>query len=267
MCKGGPMGTWVLDLDGVVWRGDELVPGADAAVAALLAAGHQVVACTNWAQSPEVKRDALDRLGVAPFPVVTSAEAAAARCRPEEQVLVLGDPSLTEVLVAAGRSVRNVADLPDGVAVEDVDVVVVGACSTWDRSRVGMVADAVRAGARFVATNDDATFPTSGPAGPRLLPGNGALVAAVSVACGVAPEVVGKPSPAMASLIVARYGPVDVVVGDRPDTDGGLARELGADFGLVLSGITGADDLPVSPAPAWVADDLASLVEMALSVA
>ncbi len=261
------MATWVLDLDGVVWRGDELVPGADVAVSTLLEAGHQLVACTNWAQSPAAKRAALDRLGVPSFPVLTSAEAAAAACRPDEQVLVLGDATLVEVLRDAGLLVRSVADLPDGVPVEDVDVVVVGACSVWDRSRVGTVADAVRAGARFVATNDDATFPTSGPAGPRLLPGNGALVAAVSVAAGVAPEVVGKPSAAMATLVVARHGPVDVVVGDRPDTDGGLARELGAAFGLVLSGITRPADLPVDPAPTWVADDLAALVATALSVA
>ncbi|MFM7063378.1 MAG: HAD hydrolase-like protein, partial [Actinomycetes bacterium] len=145
--------------------------------------------------------------------------------------------------------------------------VVVGACSTWDRSRVGMVADAVRAGARFVATNDDATFPTSGPAGPRLLPGNGALIAAVAVASGVAPEVAGKPHRAMADLIEARHGRVDVVVGDRPDTDGGLARSLGADFALVLSGVTTRDDLPVEPGPRWVAADLAALVDMVLSVA
>ena len=148
-----------------------------------------------------------------------------------------------------------------------VDAVVVGACSEWDRSRVGMAADAIRSGARFVATNDDATFPTSGPFGARLLPGNGALVAALSVASGVAPEVAGKPHGAMARLIESRFGTVDVVVGDRPDTDGGLSVELGAKFGLVLSGITTAADLPVEPSPAWVADDLASLVAAVLSVA
>ena len=261
------MGTWVLDLDGVVWRGDELVPGAATAVDELLGAGHRVVACTNWAQSPAHKRAALDRLGVAEFPVVTSAEAAASRCRPDDRVLVLGDPTLGDVLRDAGLEVVDAFGLPDGAPAGPVDVVVVGACSEWDRSRVGTVADALRAGARFVATNDDATFPTSGPFGARLLPGNGALVAAVSVASGVAPEVAGKPHGAMARLLESRFGPVDVVVGDRPDTDGGLAVELGADFGLVLSGITTAADLPVEPSPAWVAADLASLVATALSVA
>lgn len=260
------VGTWVLDLDGVVWWGDELVPGADRAISRLLDGGHRVVACTNHAHSPRVKRAALDRLGVAPFPVVTSAEAAAARCVPGERVLVLGDRSLVEVLDAAGLETLDVHDWPDGAALPSVDAVVVGATSRWDRSRVGMTADAIRSGARFLATNDDATFPTSGPEGPRLLPGNGALVAAVAVASGCSPEVTGKPHRATAELLERRHGAVDVVVGDKPETDGGLARELGARFGLVLSGVTTAEHLPVDPAPDWVGADLAALVDTALSV-
>jgi HAD superfamily hydrolase (TIGR01450 family) len=258
--------TWVLDLDGVVWWGDELIPGADAAIRVLLERGHRVVACTNHAHSPQVKRAALDRLGVAQFPVVTSAEAAAARCEPGERVLVLGDPSLVEVLAGAGLEVLDVHAWPDGATLPPVDAVVVGATSRWDRSRVGMTADVIRMGARFLATNDDATFPTSGPDGPRLLPGNGALVAAVAVASGRSPEVTGKPHPATAALLVQRHGAVDVVVGDKPETDGGLARELGARFGLVLSGVTTSDHLPVDPSPDWIGADLAALVDTALSV-
>ena len=261
------MGTWVLDLDGVVWRGDELLPGAAGAIDALLGAGHGIVACTNHAHSPGSKRGLLDRLGLPEFPVVTAAEAAAAACRAGERVLVLGDPSLVDVLVAEGVDAVDVTGLPDGAPLAGVDAVVVGATSQWDRSRVGMIADAVRAGARFLATNDDATYPVHGPHGPRLLPGNGALVAAVAVAAGAEPEVTGKPYAAMAALLEQRHGPVDVVVGDRADTDGGLALELGAAFGLVLSGVTTRDHLPVDPAPTWVADDLAALVAAALSVA
>jgi HAD superfamily hydrolase (TIGR01450 family) len=258
--------TWVLDLDGVVWRGDHLIPGAELAVARLLDAGHAVVACTNHAMGPEVKRAQLERLGVAPIPVVTSAEAAAARCEPGARVLVLGDPTLVQVLSSAELDVIDVWDCDEGRVPSGVDAVVVGATPRWDRSRVGMVADAVRGGARFLATNDDATYPTSGPDGPRLLPGNGALVAAVAVASGRAPEVTGKPHRATASLLEARHGAVDVVVGDKPETDGGLAVELGAAFGLVLSGVTTAEHLPVAPSPTWVADDLGALVDTVLSV-
>jgi ribonucleotide monophosphatase NagD (HAD superfamily) len=179
-------------------------------------------------------------------------------------VLVLGDRSLADVFVGAGLETLLTADLPADGPVPPVDVVVVGASSDWDRSRVGLAADAVRAGARFLATNDDATYPVSGAAGPRLLPGNGALVAAVAVTSGVQPEVTGKPNPAMADLLLARYGPVDVVVGDKPETDGGLAVRLGAAFGLVLSGVTALADLPVDPVPALVGADLAALVANAL---
>ncbi len=258
------MGIWAIDLDGVVWRGAELVPGSDLAVRRLLGAGHQVVFCTNHAQSPAKKQAELATMGVPECPVVTSAEAAAAACRPGDRVLAMGDPTLIEVFAAAGLAVTDVFELPDGHPVEPVDVVVVGASTRWDRSRVGMTADAVRDGARFLATNDDPTYPVDGPAGRRLLPGNGALVAAVATAAGRPAEVTGKPHAATASLLVERYGPVDVVVGDKPETDGGLAATLGARFGLVLSGVTSRDHLPVEPEPWKVAVDLASLVDDAL---
>jgi ribonucleotide monophosphatase NagD (HAD superfamily) len=123
-----------------------------------------------------------------------------------------------------------------------------------------MAADAVRAGATLLATNDDATYPVTGPAGPRLLPGNGALVAAMEVAAGRRAVVAGKPHAPMADLLEGRFGPVDVVVGDKAETDGELARRLGARFGLVLSGVTAEADLPVEPEPWLVGRDLADVV-------
>lgn len=255
------MSTWVLDLDGVVWRGDRLVDGSDRAVSALLDAGHRVVACTNHAQSPAVKAETLARLGVPEMPVVTSAEAAAARCPDGSTVLVLGDESLVEVIAANGLDALDVFDLVEG-SVPPVDAVVVGGTHRWDRSRVGMAADAVRAGAMFLATNDDPTYPVSGPHGARLLPGNGALVAAVATTAAVAAEVTGKPHQAMVQLLRDRFGEVDVVVGDKAETDGELALSLGARFALVLSGVTQQDHLPVQPTPSWIAPDLATLVEI-----
>jgi glycerol 3-phosphatase-2 len=254
------VGTWAIDLDGVVWRGDRLLDGSAAAIAALVEAGEQVVFCTNHAQGAEVKRQQLAALGVPAAPVVTSAEAAAAACSAGSRVLVMGERSLARCLDQQGLAVVDVWELPDG-EVPEVDTVVVGACPRWDRSRVGMAADAVRAGATFLATNDDPTYPVTGPHGPRLLPGNGALVAAVAVAAGALAQVTGKPHAPMASLLVARHGPIDVVVGDKPETDGLLAQRLGARFGLVLSGVTSPEDLPVEPDPWQVASDLASLVE------
>jgi glycerol-1-phosphatase len=83
----------------------------------------------------------------------------------------------------------------------------------------------------------------------------------VAVASGVTPEVAGKPHEPMRRLVAERVGAVAVVVGDRPSTDGALARALGARFALVLSGVTAGSELGhLDPAPDEVAPDLAALV-------
>ncbi len=255
------MALWAIDLDGVVWRGSEPIPGSVDAIRLLFDRGDRVVFCTNHAMSPASKQQHLRAIGVPDCPVVTSADAVVGACAGATSVLVLGDPTLVDYLVECGVAATGVHELPDGSPVPPVEVVVVGAMPDWDRSRIGMTADAVRAGARFLATNDDATFPVIGPAGPRLLPGNGALVAAVAAAGGRTPLVTGKPHQPMADVLVDRYGPVDVVVGDKPETDGFLAVVLGARYGLVLSGVTAAADLPVEPTPWMVGADLAELVQ------
>lgn len=268
MCHAGRVQRWAIDLDGVVWRGPELLPGSADAISRLLDAGHEVIFCTNHAQSPETKQRELERLGVRPCPVVTSAEAAAAQCVVGDRVLVLGDLTLVDVFRRSRFVTIDVDDLPEDGPAPEVDVVVVGARSDWDRSRVGLAADAVRAGARFLATNDDATFPVRGSSGrPRVLPGNGALVAAVAVTADAVPEVTGKPHAATADLLVRRYGPIDVVVGDKPETDGALAVRLGARFALVLSGVTAASDLPVLPDPFVVGANLSEVVDQMVDAA
>ena len=136
------------------------------------------------------------------------------------------------------------------------DVVMVGISADFDYQAMTDAMRALRAGARFIATNDDSTFPDSA----GLLPGNGAIVAAVAAAGGVQPEFAGKPHQPMAELVRAKLGPSGIVVGDRPETDGLFARAMGYRFGLVLSGVTSSDDLPVEPTPEVVADDLADLL-------
>lgn len=257
------MAVWVVDLDGVMWWGDRSVPGSADAVRRLEDAGHRVVFCTNHALAPSAKADQLAAHGVPAARVVTSAEAALRRCVPGRPVLVLGDPTLVDLVRDAGHDALDAREVDGDAGVPDVGSVVVGGHEDWDRSRTGWAADAVRAGARFLATNTDPTFPSSGPNGSRLLPGNGAIVAAVAVAAGQEPEVCGKPHRAMADLLVERHGPVDVVVGDLPATDGALARRLGAEFALVLSGVTGPGAVP-TPAPDRVATDLAALVDAEL---
>jgi ribonucleotide monophosphatase NagD (HAD superfamily) len=144
---------------------------------------------------------------------------------------------------------------------DGVDAVVVGWTHRFDFDRIAAAATAVRAGARLLGTNEDATHPT--PDG--LLPGSGALLEAVAVAAGIRPEVAGKPHRPIVDVIGGRTSTVSWAVGDRPSTDGALARQLGARFALVLSGVTGPDDDPGTPAPDLVAPGLGDVVGMLLA--
>ncbi|MGE3620478.1 MAG: HAD-IIA family hydrolase [Acidimicrobiia bacterium] len=240
---------WVLDLDGVVWLGEVPLAGAAAAVAELRARGEQVLFATNNSfptladQEAKLARAGIDAAGS----VVTSALAAATLVEPGERVLVCGGPGVVEAVGSRGATV---------VATGPAEAVVVGFHTDFDYDGLRRAFRAVEAGARLVATNTDATYPT--PEGP--IPGGGAIVAAVAYATGAEPVVAGKPWSPMVDLVRARLGPEATMVGDRAETDGAFARALGYRWALVLSGVTGPGDLPVEPAPDVVAVDLAALV-------
>jgi HAD superfamily hydrolase (TIGR01450 family) len=244
----------LLDLDGVVWLAEQPIAGAADAVAALRAAGEPVLFCTNNSSQPVAEQEAkLAAMGIdAPGDVVTSAMAAMALVEPGERVLVCAGPGVDEAVAQRGATpVRTGA----------ADAVVVGFHLDFDYGRLRAASDAVRAGARLIATNDDRTYPT--PAGP--IPGGGAIVAAVSYTTGVEAVVAGKPHAPMTALVRERLGRDGVVIGDRPHTHGRFAAALGYRFALVLSGVTGAGDLPVEPAPDLVAPTLADLVAVLTS--
>jgi HAD superfamily hydrolase (TIGR01450 family) len=248
--------AWALDLDGVVWLGATPIPGAAEAVARLRAAGERVAFVTN--NSFGRRADVAAKLtshGIDPGDdIVTSAVVAAGLVQPGERALVCGGPGIVEELCLRG------VDIVDASAPEArdgrFDVVVVGYHPTFDYHRMDTASAAVRAGARLLATNDDATYPMDS----GIKPGGGAILASIATAAGVAPEVAGKPHEPAASLVRDRLGPDGVMVGDRPDTDGRFAVALGYRFGLVLSGVTSEADLPTDPPADIVAVDLATLV-------
>jgi HAD superfamily hydrolase (TIGR01450 family) len=254
--------TWVLDCDGVVWLTDEPIPGAAEAVARLHAGGRRVVFLTNnsWPRRSE-HLEKLRRMGMptADEDLISSPMAAASLLEPGERALVLGGPGVLEALTSRGVEVVE----PDGArgSGEVFSAVVVGFDAKFDFDRLAAATKALRAGARLIGTNDDATFPTA----HGLLPGAGSFVAAVAKAGGVAPVIGGKPFEPVADLVRERVGAVEVVVGDRPSTDGRFARLIGATFGLVLTGVTPAGHGPVDPAPDVEAGDLLQLVEAVLS--
>jgi 4-nitrophenyl phosphatase len=258
----GPPGTpaVVLDLDGVLWLGDEPLPGAADAVARFRAAGLAVGFMTNNSSLPVSGYvDKLARIGVEadPSEVLTSALAAAellgADLAPGSKVLACSGPGVVEALEARGFEVVDAGKPDPG----PVAAVVVGWHRTFDFDRLDRASAAVRAGARFVATNTDATY----PAPDGLLPGNGALVAAVATAAGRRPEVAGKPEPPTVALVRARFGERGVMAGDRPSTDGALAEALGWPFALVVSSATLSGDETTDHDAAFVGPSLASLAD------
>jgi HAD superfamily hydrolase (TIGR01450 family) len=225
----------LLDLDGVVYVGPEAVPGVPAALTEARRRGMRLGFVTNnAARVPEEVAAHLTELGVAADAddVITSAQAAATvvagRMGAGARVLPVGGPGVAAALTAAGLTVVERAE-DDPVAV----VQGYGRDVGWAQLAEAVVA--VRRGARHVATNADATIPsTRGP-----LPGNGALVGVVSAVTGQQPEVTGKPDPAMHRECVRRTGArTPLVVGDRLDTDVEGARRAGAASLLVLTGVT-----------------------------
>lgn len=245
---------WALDLDGVIWRGSQTVPGSAKAVAALREAGVPIAFVTNSAQrTPQEVAQKLAQHGIADaeHEVITSAMAAATLVEPGERVLAVGMAGLRTALLD-----RECELVDEGPA----DAVVMGIDLDFDYATMNRAMQAVNGGARFIATNTDASFPAAG----GLQPGNGALVASVATATGVEPEVAGKPGSPIAVLTKERLGSSGIMVGDRPDTDGIFAEALGFGFGLVLSGVTAAADLPVEPSPIAVSPCLKDLVDAVL---
>ncbi len=246
------------DLDGVLWRGDEAIPGSADAIEELRRAGLHVGFLSNNSSKTIAEVAAkLATVGVPadPADVLTSALAAA-------DLLRAALPAGASVLVSGGEGIREaLADVGlRAVPAPPADAVVVGFHREFDFDELDRASAAIRAGARFVATNLDATYPVPG----GLLPGAGSIAAAIATAAGVQPEVAGKPSRPMAELVRRRLGSHGVMVGDRPSTDGALADVLGWPFALVLSGVTapeappGGERVP-DPPPPLVADDLAAL--------
>jgi 4-nitrophenyl phosphatase len=246
------------DLDGVIWLAHHPIRGSVEGVARLRAAGRRVVFVTNNSSARVAEQEAaLAAIGIpATGDVLTSAVAAASLVEPGERVLVCGGPGIVEAVNARG-AVAIAGDDPAGVR---ADVVVVGFHRTFDYERMRIAATAAMGGARLIATNDDATYPT--PDGP--IPGGGAILAAVSTAAGRAPVIAGKPYPPMAAAVAGMIGAADtsrlLVVGDRVSTDGAFAMTIGCPFALVRSGVTAPGE-PVDVPVAIDAADLAAVVD------
>ena len=255
--------TFVFDLDGVVYLGGAAIPGAGATLSTLKDLGHQILFATN--NSSRAVSTVVDtitgRTGFVPDPgsVITSGMVAAHLIRDHDEIcLVLGSVELEDTLVEAGITVTT-----DPYA---ATVLVVGLDRRLSYERLTAAVLAVNNGARFMATNNDPTFPM--PDGQH--PGGGAIVAAVERATGKAPTICGKPSAPMRMMIQQQITNDAVwMIGDRPDTDLALAAAAGWGKILVLTGVASADDvLPADLVPDHTIPsiaDLPSLVTRKLS--
>jgi HAD superfamily hydrolase (TIGR01450 family) len=245
-----PQRGWLFDLDGTIYLGERLIPGADETVAALRAAGRRVLFLSN---KPLETRDAyarkLTRLGIpaGADDVLNSSLVLArylARLDPGAPVFAIGEPPLIAELRAHGFDVR-----PD----HHVRWVVIAFDRTFDYAKLNVALQAVRrSDARLIATNPDRTCPVEG----GEIPDCAGMIAAVEAVTGREVEaIVGKPSPIILEVALEALGVSAsdaVIVGDRLETDMTMGKRLGLASVLVLTGVTAAHD----PAIAEVSPDL-----------
>lgn len=294
--KPASLGMVAFDIDGVIHRGETLLPGAAEALADVLRRGLLLRYVTN--NSSQHRSAVAARLAGLGLPaeseyILTSGAATAAwlqeRLEPGARVLVVGGEGLVRELTEVGLEVSHArallgaanGDVPvqpgsaestaattrvvESLALAPPAAIVVGLDRAFCYDTLTVAQAAVMAGALFVATNTDATFPAEG----RLLPGAGALVAAVATAGGRQPVVIGKPELEMADYLAesAEVAPQAVLfVGDRLDTDILWARRAGMRSALVYSGVTQPSDIEHTRAegrsellPEFIMDDLRGL--------
>ena len=251
----------VLDLDGVVYVGLDAVDGAPEALNRAQAGGmHLAFVTNNAARPPGVVGEHLRELGVEARDedVVTSAQAAARLLAGElpagSKVFLLGGQGLDEAL-------RELDLEPVNEPSDDVAGVAQGYGPDLPWKQVVQGAILVRSGVPWVASNADLTIPTADGVGP----GNGALVRLVAEFAGREPQVAGKPmSPLFEETLTRVGGSRPLVIGDRLDTDIEGAVTMGWDSLLVLTGVTGLEELVGAcpeRRPTYVAPGLGALAE------
>lgn len=251
---------FLVDLDGVMWRGDLPVPGAAEAIDALRSANKRVIFVTNNAsRSARDYAAKLMRMHVPtpPGDIVTSAHAVVAHLRGlglerGSRIHVFGTAALGQLLRTAGFTTTK-----DTVS---VDALVVAWNPRLSFDDLRRASDVARAGVPFIGANRDATY----PAEDGLLPGTGAILAAIETASGREAMVVGKPAPYLFALALERSGSDPqrtLVIGDRPESDVAGAHAAGLPAALVLTGVTRPAAVgSIVDAPEWVLRELGDVL-------
>lgn len=251
---------FLVDLDGVVWVGRDVLPGAGDALQRLLDGGKRIVFVTN--NPGRAPASYAERLGEAGVRVgeehvvtagISTAELAAERAGEGARALVLGASAFKEAAVGAGLA------LLDGEAAEEADIVLVSGHRGFDYDELLAATRALQHGADLVATSRDPTMPMPGGAWP----GTGAVLAAVETATGARAEIGGKPERHLFEAARERIDGAERVamVGDRVSSDIEGGRRAGLATILVLSGATSREEArDADPAPDHVIDDVTALL-------
>ena len=249
---------YLLDLDGTVYRGDRLLPGSDSAIAELRARGRRIAFVSNKPlHSRQDYATKLTKLGIpaTESDVIHSSYILArylSASTPNAKVFAIGEPPLLEELRSAGI---ELCEDP-----RQIEVVVVGFDRTLTYRKLNLAFQALRKGARFLATNADLTCPTE----DGEIPDAGASIAALEAATGrKVEEVLGKPSVHTVRVALELLGlPVArcAMAGDRLETDIVMAKNNGLVSVLTLTGITSRAMLQTSPIqPDFVIESLSEL--------
>jgi HAD superfamily hydrolase (TIGR01450 family) len=249
----------LVDLDGVVWVGREMVPGSAEALKYLLDAGKEIVFVTNNPAKPAAEyARRLGEVGVEVDAerIVTAGESTAQlaveSAGPEAPAFVIGAPAFHETVAAAG--LRLLA----AEAAREADVVIVSGHRGFDYEELLTATLALQRGAALFATSHDPTLPMPDGAWP----GTGAVLAAVETASGAKATIGGKPEPHLFEMARERIAAAERVamVGDRVSSDIEGGRRAGLETVLVLSGATSREEAKdADPAPDHMVEDLAAL--------
>lgn len=234
-----------------------MLPGVPNALDRLAASRRILFITNNSTRTPDqgaAKVTRLTGVEVHPDQILTSSLAAVGLLGPSDSpILVVGEEGVRDAVSRAGLE-----ETDDAVSAR---AVLVGLTRHLTYHLLHTAMTAIRSGARFIATNNDATFPTEN----GLAPGAGSIVAAIAAASATEPEVAGKPHPAMVKLIRSRGVDDAWVIGDRVDTDIAIARdEPGWSSILVLTGVTGTEDASEAGAD-HVVSDFPEAVDLVLS--
>ena len=253
-----PIETWLTDMDGVLVHEEKAIPGAAEFIAALTESGKKFLVLTN--NSIFTPRDLCARLRVAGInlpesAIWTSALATAkflSEQRPDGSAYVIGEAGMTTALHNVGYIMTT----------QDPDYVVLGETRTYSFEAITRAIQLIESGARFIATNPDATGPSPGGS----LPATGSVAALITKATGVEPYFVGKPNPLMmrsALNQIEAHSETTVMIGDRMETDILSGLEAGLRTILVLTGSTAAHEVGRFPYQATkVVNSIADVVPM-----